>query len=336
MPKISQLPQDATPTTSDYVPGVQASVPGTVRFLMSALINLFWTLANIPSGGTSPITRDNESQLAFVTSGMVWTADAAGSTKNASMTAGICYINGRRISIAAVTARTFTASDDNYIDVLDNGDGTGTLVYSVVANNAASPALAANSLRIGIIVVGATNIAAASSINQGDPQASTPTISSNVIAVQDSIGNLICPRDPANKVLGYRQILSSYNTTATSANAVPGLSCPVLIPPGRKVRIIEQSGGITNNTASTYGFPEVFDTSTSNKLAGNTFRNVTGDAADQAGAHIEAEQLPAWVNGVKTAKTYLGGFHCSGGTGTFGADAVGSEHGPAFIRIELD
>lgn len=169
MPKISQLPPDTESPISatDYVAGVQAGIPGTVRFLLSSLATFFWTLANIPSGATSPITRDSESQVNFVKSGgMVWSGNSYGSNLLASMTAGVVYVNGRRISINSVTSRAFTASDDTYIDVLDNGDGTGTLVYSTVTNNSAAPALAANSIRIARINAGATSIAAASSVIQ--------------------------------------------------------------------------------------------------------------------------------------------------------------------------
>ena len=51
MPKISQLPPDTTPTTSDYVAGNQASGPTSARFSLSSLITFFWSLVNIPAGG---------------------------------------------------------------------------------------------------------------------------------------------------------------------------------------------------------------------------------------------------------------------------------------------
>ena len=65
-----------------------------------------------------------------VVSGGVWTADSVGVNLNASTTAIVCVINGRYISIGAVTARAFTTNVDTYIDVLDNADGTGTIVYT--------------------------------------------------------------------------------------------------------------------------------------------------------------------------------------------------------------
>ena len=167
MSKQDLYPPKPTLVGTDYVTGVDSTGPSTIKILISAILNFVWTLANIPAGGTSPITRDNESQVAFIVNNTgVWTGDALGSTLLASMTAATVYINGRRIIIAVVAHRAFTASKDTYIDVLDNGDGTGTLVYTTVTNNAAAPALASNSARIGRINAGATNIAASSSIIQ--------------------------------------------------------------------------------------------------------------------------------------------------------------------------
>jgi len=111
----------------------------------------------------SPVKRWDEGMYDFVASGLIWTGDSYGSTRVASMTAGVVYINGERVTVSAVTARTFTASKDTYVDV----SSTGALSYTEVANNAASPSLAANSIRIAIIVTGASSIADANSINFG-------------------------------------------------------------------------------------------------------------------------------------------------------------------------
>ena len=216
MSKQDTYPSKTNLVGADYVTGVDSTGPFTIRMLLSSILSFVWGLANIPAGATSPITRDNESQFAFVASGLKWTADNPGSTKNASMTAGVIYINGRRISIGAVSGRTFTASDDTYVDVLDNGDGTGTLVYTLVANNATSPSLAANSVRIAIVCTGATNISANSQINQGDPQvAAAPTISSQLIAVSDSIGNLIYPTSQ-QKTVAFMEIAGNPTGGASS------------------------------------------------------------------------------------------------------------------------
>lgn len=188
----------------------------------------------------------------YVVSGCVWSGDSYGSTRAASMTAGVVVINGNPVTVSAVSARTFTASKDVYVDVLDNGDGTGLLVYTDNTTNAASPALASNSIRIAIIVVGASSIAAATSVNQGQETMVLPIASSIPYAVTDSLGNLICPRDPHRKLLGYRQIISTFTSTATSATDVDvtGLSAPVIVPDGRKVKITVFAGTFYTTAAA--------------------------------------------------------------------------------------
>lgn len=168
-----------------------------------------------------------------IQTGMVWTGDSYGSTRAASMTAGFVYINGRRsASVTAVSARTFTASKDTYVDVAVDG----TITYTEVNNNAASPALTANNIRVAIVVTAAGSIAAAGSINQGDPFSVLPIASSQPYAVTDSLGNLICPRDPHRKLLGMATIVAN-QTPMTSETDFTGGNVPVIVPTGRKIRL---------------------------------------------------------------------------------------------------
>lgn len=120
----------------------------------------------------------------FVLNGCLWSGDSYGSTRVASMTAGVVYINGLRVVVSAVASRTFTASKDTYIYV----DQDGTLTYSEVSNNAASPSLPANSLLLCIIITGASTIANVGSINQGDPLISLPVVSSQYLRGADTNG----------------------------------------------------------------------------------------------------------------------------------------------------
>lgn len=199
--KVSALPSDSSLAMSDYVVSNEASGPTTKRATYTVIAALLFNQINIPDGSGSPRTRDSEMGRSFVVSGGVWSGDAYASTRNASMTALVCYINGRRLTVSAVSARSFTASKDTYIDVLDNADGTATLVYTEVSNNAASPSLAANSMRLGTVVTGATNIAAATSIGQGGFANIVPVISSQIFKGFDSLGNLIYPKGPVTPVL---------------------------------------------------------------------------------------------------------------------------------------
>lgn len=234
--KVSGLPSDSSLDGNHYTILNDPTGPTTKRTLLSTLAAFFFNQTNIPDGSGSPRTRATENMFDYVASGLVWSGDAYASTRLASMTSGVVYLNGRRLTISAVVSRTFTASKDTYIDILDNGDGTATLVYTEVTNNAASPALAANSIRIGIIVTGAANIAAVGSINQGQEDKVLPIASSVAYQVTDSLGNLICSRDPQHRVLGQRQYLTGQGSITTETD-LTGLTFTVNVPTARKIKL---------------------------------------------------------------------------------------------------
>ena len=277
--KVSGLPLDSALDGNHYVVLNDPTGPTTKRTLLSTLAAFFFNQVNIPDGSGSPRTRDSEMAFDFVASGLAWSADAAGSTRNASMSAGVVYINGRRISISGVTARAFTASRDTYIDVLDNQDGTGTLVYTEVTNNNSSPALASNSLRIGIIVTGASNIAASSSINQGQLDRVLPIASSIPYTYTDSIGNIICPRDGSSKrMIGYRQATATTATTGTGD--VPPCNMNVIVPSNRSIKAEAFGGGMTSSVANSAVLLVIQDVTAGVQLAsGGSATNASGDAA---------------------------------------------------------
>lgn len=203
----------------------------------------------ISGKGSGKAYVDGFAEIAFdfVVSGAVWTADSAGSNRNGSMTAGVFYINGQRGSIAAVSAHTFTASKDTYIDIL-NTAGVFTVVYTEVNNNAASPALAANSLRIGIVVTAAGSIAAAGSINQGQEDRVLPIASSTPYQICDSLGNVICNRNPAKELLGGRIITTGGQSGISTVTDITGMSVTVKTDGLRKV--VVESQQLTSATAT--------------------------------------------------------------------------------------
>ncbi len=321
--KVSGLPVDSSLDGSHYVPVNDPSGPTTKRTLLSTLAAWFFDQINIPAGSGSPVTRLADSFFDHIASGLVWSGDAYASTRNASMSAGIIYINGRRISISGVSARSFTASRDTYIDVLDNQDGTGTLVYTEVTNNAASPALAANSVRIGIIVTGASNIASVGSVNQGEVGKVLPIASSIPYMTTDSLGNLIAPRDPLRKVLGYRQILS--NATTTSQSDITGLNLTVIIPTGRRFKVSGFLGGGTASAANNGVSMQLYDVTAGAQIA--SMANSTNASGDAAGNH------PAAVKSDTGTRNYKA--QISKGTNASTANSNGSSVNPNFIMVEL-
>ena len=228
----------------------------------------------------SPVKRWDEGLYDFVASGCVWTGDAYGSTRVASMTAGVAYINGKRVSISAVTSRTFTASKDTYVDV----DDTGAISYTEVTNNAASPALAAGSIRIGIIVTGASNIANVGSINQGQTDKVLPIASSTPYTTTDSLGNLICNRNPSPTVIGYR-FVSVPKTPGAGPYTYPELIVPVLVPTGMKIRVtgsifFGETNTATSKSSKTFIVEDTVQLNSDGKYTGTGFNVGTAAATN--------------------------------------------------------
>lgn len=283
MSKISQYAQNTSPALTDYLIGVQASGPTTKRLVLSDLLTLF--LNNIPA---------TEGSFGFVSTGLVWSADSVGVTRAASMTSGRIKVNTTFLAISAVTGRVFTASKDTYIDILDNLDGTGTIVYTEVTNNAASPALASNSMRIGIIVTGATTIAATGSINQGQETKILPIASSIPYQVTDSIGNLICPRDANRTLLGHRRRTTDFTTASATPVSITELSVPVIVPTGRKTRAILFTPRLINDTASGFSTVEIYDGTVGGA-------GIIADATMQASG--AGQQIPTTAERIYTPST---------------------------------
>lgn len=318
--KISGLPTDSSLDGNHYVPINDPSGPTTKRTLLSTLAAFFFNQVNIPSGSGSPITRDDETSTDFVQTGLVWSGDAYASTRVASMTAGTVYINGRRILISAVVSRTFTASKDTYVDILDNADGTGTLVYTEATNNATAPALAANSIRIAIIITGASNIANVGSINQGEPGKLLPIASSTPYEVTDNLGNLICNRNPQPTRLGYRSSITSFDTTATVVTNITGMSTPILASGTRDVEVYFNARAFLTSAAGNQNFfVHIREGSTTLKTV-----LVTTTAAN-----LRFSATPIWI-GRPTAglHTYVASVEC-GSAGTHSVDAAATY--PMFI-----
>lgn len=259
-------------------------------------------------------TRFLDTNVSFIASGCTWSGDSYGSTLAASMTAGVAYIGGKRLVISSVASRAFTASKDTYVDL----DTTGAPAYTEVANNAASPALSAGYIRIAIVITGASSIAAAGSVNQGQVGALLPIVSSQPYEVTDSLGNLICNRDPQMRLLGYRQITADVtSTTVTTAVDVTGLSVPFIVPTGRKVKATAYQNASNGN-----GGYVVYIRESSTTLT----------RYDIPGATLSPSALECVTSPSAGAHTYKVS-HSQGSAGTMTLRAQPTY--PAFLKIEL-
>ena len=275
---------------------------------------------------TKKLNKASEFIYDHVASGIVITGDSLGVNKNYSISSGVVYIAGERCTVAAVSAQTVGASKDRYIDLRSNGDGTASYITNEVNNNAASQALVAGDLRVGIVVAGATFITNAASINQGQVGALLPIASSQPYEVTDSLGNLICPRDPQRKIIGYRQVLSAQTTTSGTAVAITGLSMPIICPTGRKVKLTICPGISLFNTGGAANCRLAICAGSASDA--NRVMQVN---ASSTGANADVFMQPSVTKYDVGSITYVGGFSTGAGTMSTNANAIG----PAFIMAEL-
>ena len=285
-------------------------------------------VSSLQDASTALSTIREEYQFDFVASGGVWSGDAYASTLNGSMTAVVAYINGQRLSIGAITAKAFAASSDTYIDIL-NTAGVGSLVYTATTNNNGSIPLAANSIRLAIVVTGASSIAAATSINQGQETMVLPIASSVPYAVTDSLGNLICPRDPNRKILGERRIRAAFTGASATFAVITGLSVPVIVPTGRKVKVCLYGSVAANSNAGVTSRMAIHTGATINALT--TLLPMEGQTL-VSGAN---SGTPVYIDGLYTPTTTSLFFSASYDVGAGTLAFAGGDLPFGFIRVEL-
>lgn len=96
-------------------------------------------------------TRFYEAFGEFVDSGLLPATDAG---LGSDISLGVAYVRGYRVSKPSVTAHTYTASVDTYVDI----SSTGVFTYPEVATGAAAPAVTALSIRLAKVVTDGDNI----------------------------------------------------------------------------------------------------------------------------------------------------------------------------------
>lgn len=304
---------DATPINANFTALAQA-----IQSFDGSQIAAGTIVGSALNSTVNPITRDALLFRNFVSSGCIWSTVSG---LQGTMSSGVLFINGNMVTVNGVVAQTFTASQDTYIDI----DYNGNVYYQGVSNNASSPAITANSVRVAIVV---TSGSAISSINQGSIAATAPVVSSVVLTVNDTLGNLIYPTDPMSKIIGYRQITTTFSTASTTDTQVTGLSCPVIVPTGRKVKISLQVRAAYNANANNQSIPSIWD-----GTVGSGTKLNEGYGQSNATANTGNSSSPFAIQTPNTNnKTYNAGLYANpGGTANWQAASTT----PGIILVEL-
>lgn len=302
-------PLDATPILQNILAIAQA-----IQSFDASQVAAGTLLAAAFNSSINPNTLMKETSYPFVSTGLAWSTISG---LNVGMTSGVLYYNGIRVSVLSVSSQAMAASKDTYIDI----DVNGNITYQAVTNGSASPALTTNSIRVAIIVSGASSI---TFINQGQIDTTLsgfgPTVSSILLSFTDSIGNIIYPNDPQQKMIGYRQITADQGSITTQTDIV-GLAVP-FISSGRAVKATAFIP-MTNATSDAYNQGFIMESSTQLQAASANSRS--GSVPE----HLNPDRTLIPSAGLHTYKLQATG---NGGTATVRAGSTA----PAFLRIERD
>lgn len=257
----------------------------------------------------------------FVQSGGIWSLVSG---LNGTMTALTGYITGRKNTVAAIASRAFTASKDTYVDILRNTTtGVFTVVYTEVANGAAAPALAANSMRIGILQTNGSTITGflqRANINGG-------------WSGFDSLAYPVYPSTPNSRLVG-RVVFTTNGSTGASSSQVPwnGIngSFPFRGEAGKSYRVTIHEG-IIDGYAGTSGFIQLVPYL--NSAPGYITANQVGYVRDALGSGgVGFDRTFEFTTSMTGIQYICMGFVSNGASGTLAMERGGGF--PATYTVE--
>lgn len=172
---------------------------------------------------TNPETRESEIYGNFVASGNVWSIVSG---LNGTMTAGVAYVNGKRLITSAIASYAFTASKDTYVYI----DSSGNPQYSPQTNGAALPATPANNMLIAKVVTNGSAITSiedlrVTGISDGW-RAWTPTLINFTIGTGGDAGVLAMYKQVGKIV--YFRIRATLGTSGQSVGGTISFTLPVV------------------------------------------------------------------------------------------------------------
>lgn len=306
---------DATPISANFTAIAQA-----VQSFDGSQIAATTVVGSALNSAINPITRDNLIVRNFVSSGCIWTTVSG---LQGTMSSGTLFINGNMVTVNGVVSNSFTASNDTYIDI----DYNGNIYYQAVSNNVASPAITANSVRVAVVVCGAS----ITSTNQGSTTAVNPTVSNNILTVCDSLGNLIYPTSPSGGLIGYRYITANSSAVVNATGALlTGLTLPIISPGNRRLKITVKTRQILINNSPKYAYLQIWDGTVGSGTKLDETAVLTTTTNQGSGCIVQS-----WTTPASGLKTYNAGL-ASDADAVANAVAVATSTYPAFISIELE
>lgn len=221
----------------------------------------------------------------------------------ASISSGVVYINGRRLTLNSAS-KTFTASKDTYVDVVAlSGSNTATLSYTEVNSGVSGSAPVSNGIHLGMVQTHTASITR--TVQSGTDILNNPLKQSTLLPVGTCVQTVYTtysavdttsttiPHDDTIPQLTEGKTFMSQAITPRSANNILVIQATLLLA---------NAGGASHLTGA------IFQDSTANALAANTqFQGTASGGTTLTVTHV-------MVAGTTSSTT----FKVNGGSGTAG------------------
>lgn len=151
---LSLVPEAAAHTPVANLATLTALAAAGALSIYTTYVDLATSQKYWATNATTFVTAGQQldaSSINYVESGLL--PPASGTIAAAVLAAGVAYVEGNRVALAA-TPLVLTATRDNYIDLRRDG----TLIITPVVVSAAAPAIPVNSMRLGFVTTDATNV----------------------------------------------------------------------------------------------------------------------------------------------------------------------------------
>ena len=129
-----------------------------------------------------------------------------------------------------------------------------------------------------------------------------------------------------SKIIGYAQIMSNFTTSSATDTQVLGLTCPVVVPTGAKVKVTFFASNLANATTTTIATATVYNGTPGSGTKLDEILTPMVSGIGNAGNSVYIVYTPA-----SGANTFNAGMRTTGGTVT----VAGATTAPSYLQVEL-
>jgi len=214
-----------------------------------------------------------------------------------------------------------------------NGNDSSASANNLTANNSATATATdspfANAVSAGLLEyaeINSVTFSTNTTVNVRVPDTCMIPTSGGVSAVSYSTQSNPYGLPYISKVIGFAQICSNFTTASATDTQVLGLSCPVVVPTGARVKVTFFATNLANAATTTIATVSVYNGTpgSGTKLDESLAPMVTG--IGNAGTSVHYTHTP-----ISGSITYNAGARTTGGTLT----VAGAATTPSYLQVEL-